>query len=174
MRKKRYKRTDTIQPPFLFSEEEMLGILMGNDPKRPTVSLSENQDSESPAVCQQEMPGVGSLTDCQQESPATPPEKISIKDAMSEALDRLRSMPLNDISAVAMKCAVIIANENMTPSNNEDKGSVFHISEIGDTPLGYNRLVGYQYASFYLAYPQMLDKINLPYHDDFQQVISSS
>lgn len=92
---------------------------------------------------------------------------LAVMYFMVDALQFFDKMPKDKIKAIAFEIA-LIGTQGINPAS----GHTYRVNSIPEKEFsGYN-LLGYYYVSWSLAIPEMVDKLNLPYNNEYKLAVS--
>lgn len=160
MKKKRNKGKDDPEL-FLFSNSEMEGV------QADTVTPVE-QTTVTPAEQTVVTPTGQTTVEAEQTTKSfdeidIDPERIS--DEMYYAIKHLRHLDISAIRMIAMESAMIWQNGK----NIRDE---YTVQSLPGWTLDLYQFIAYYYCSFNMAFPNMMDKVQLPYEKEYQQALA--
>lgn len=160
MKKKRNKGKDDPEL-FLFSNSEMEGV------QADTVTLVE-QTTVTPVEQTVVTPTEQTTVEAEQTTQSfddidIDPERIS--DEMYYAIKHLRHLDISAIRMIAMESAMIWQNGK----NIRDE---YTVQSLPGWTLDLYQFIAYYYCSFNMAFPNMMDKVQLPYEKEYQQALA--
>ena len=88
-----------------------------------------------------------------------------ISDEMYYAIKHLRHLDISAIRMIAMESAMIWQNGK----NIRDE---YTIQSLPEWTLDLYQFIAYYYCSFNMAFPNMMDKVQLPYEKEYQQALA--
>ncbi len=168
-RKRRKTASVDKRQLMLFSDEEMERGSLVSAPE-PIVAVSQ-APAPLPFSPESEMVETENHAPFEETAPAEtfPDNRHSAEhdlllNAMRSAINRLSTMHTNQIRLIAMESATRAQNG----INTEQKYTIQALNQLNLN--GYDFIAIY-YVSFARAFPGMLDKINLPYADVYEEAL---
>ena len=80
------------------------------------------------------------------------------------AIRHLKRLDVNQVRMLAMEMAMVWQNGN-------NLQETYVLQSVPDMQLDYHQFIAYYYCSFNMAFPNMMDKIQLPYEKEFQSAM---
>lgn len=160
MKKKRNKGKDDPEL-FLFSNSEMEGV------QADTVTPVE-QTTVTPVEQTVVTPTGQTTVEAEQTTQSFDEIDIDserISDEMYYAIKHLRHLDISAIRMIAMESAMIWQNGK----NIRDE---YTVQSLPGWTLDLYQFIAYYYCSFNMAFPNMMDKVQLPYEKEYQQALA--
>lgn len=153
---------------FLFSNSEMEGVQADTvTPVEQTTVTPVEQTIVTPAgqpaeTAEQPAVTAGQTARCFDDIEI---DSERISDEMYYAIKHLRHLDISAIRMIAMESAMIWQNGK----NIRDEYSV---QSLPEWTLDLYQFIAYYYCSFSMAFPNMMDKVQLPYEKEYQQALA--
>lgn len=77
------------------------------------------------------------------------------------AIRHLKRLDVNQVRMIAMEMAMVW-------QNGKNLQETYVLQSIPNMEIDYHQFIAYYYCSFNMAFPNMMDKIQLPYEKEFQ------
>lgn len=148
-RKKKKNKQDLSM--LLFSHEEMAGTTLPTPEEKPKEGVITFMEEDMPD------------DEYQEHDPYSIDSGILTKE-MFFAIRHLKRLDMNQVRMAAMEMAMVWQNGN----NLRD---TYTIQSIPDLRMDYHQFIAYYYCSFNLAFPNMIDKLKLPYEKEYQHAM---
>lgn len=149
--KRKKKKTKQDLSMFLFSHEEMVGEDIPKEESDTKESLISFKEEDIPQL------------DFQGQESFIIDSGILAKD-MFFAIRHLRCLDINQVRMVAMEMAMVW-------QNGKNLKDTYTIQSIPEMRMDYHQFVAYYYCSFNMAFPNMIDKLQLPYEKEYQRAM---
>ncbi|MBR5060734.1 MAG: hypothetical protein IKX24_01165 [Prevotella sp.] len=149
--KRNKKKTKQDLSMFLFSHEEMSGEELHKEESLPKEGLISFTEEDVP------------LSDSQDHEPFHIDSGILTKD-MFFAIRHLKRIDINQVRMAAMEMAMVW-------QNGKNLKETYTIQSIPDLRMDYHQFIAYYYCSFNMAFPNMVDKLQLPYEKEYQRAM---
>ncbi len=153
--RKRKKVID--EGPFLFSEEEMLGMIENVTIIQTPEPPKETKPSENVEVSETKVESSASLELSSDE------RMIS---TMTEVLRQMSYMTKSDIRRIAFTITVVC-------EQGMDLNKMYNIPVIQECEITGYELAAWCYCTFMSAFPSMQDKLQLPYAEHYNKAMES-
>lgn len=153
--RKRKKVID--EGPFLFSEEEMLGMIENVTIIQTPEPPKETKPSENVEVSETKVESSASLELSSDE------RMIS---TMTEVLRQMSYMTKSDIRRIAFTITVVC-------EQGMDLNKMYNIPVIQECEITGYELAAWCYCTFMSAFPSMQDKLHLPYAEHYNKAMES-
>ena len=153
--RKRKKVID--EGPFLFSEEEMLGMIENVTIIQTPEPPKETKPSENVEVSETKVESSASLELSSDE------RMIS---TMTEVLRQMSYMTKSDIRRIAFTITVVC-------EQGMDLNKMYNIPVIQECEITGYELAAWCYCPFMSAFPSMQDKLQLPYAEHYNKAMES-
>lgn len=153
--RKRKKVID--EGPFLFSEEEMLGMIENVTIIQTPEPSKETKPSENVEVSETKVESSASLELSSDE------RMIS---TMTEVLRQMSYMTKSDIRRIAFTITVVC-------EQGMDLNKMYNIPVIQECEITGYELAAWCYCTFMSAFPSMQDKLQLPYAEHYNKAMES-
>ena len=153
--RKRKKVID--EGPFLFSEEEMLGMIENVTIIQTPEPPKETKPSENVEVSETKVESSASLELSSDE------RMIS---TMTEVLRQMSYMTKSDIRRIAFTITVVC-------EQGMDLNNMYNIPVIQECEITGYELAAWCYCTFMSAFPSMQDKLQLPYAEHYNKAMES-
>ena len=153
---------------FLFSNSEMEGVQADTvTPVEQTTVTPAEQTIVTPAgqpaeTADQPAVTAGQTARCFDDIEI---DSERISDEMYYAIKHLRHLDISAIRMIAMESAMIWQNGK----NIRDE---YTIQSLPGWTLDLYQFIAYYYCSFNMAFPNMMDKVQLPYEKEYQQALA--
>lgn len=147
------KKTIVDEGPFLFSEEEMAGKIE---------NVTIVQASQKAKVV--DTPQDSTVVSDPDVNTPSPTSELSSDDRMVEEMTKvLREMSYMDISRIRL----IALTTTMKGQQGVDLNESYNIPAIKNEDITGYELAAWCYCSFMEAFPQMKDKLQMPYENQY-------
>ena len=143
--------------PFLFSEEEMLGMIENVTIIQTPEPPKETKPSENVEVSETKVESSASLELSSDE------RMIS---TMTEVLRQMSYMTKSDIRRIAFTITVVC-------EQGMDLNKMYNIPVIQECEITGYELAAWCYCTFMSAFPSMQDKLQLPYAEHYNKAMES-
>ena len=154
MRKKRKTIRDLSM--YLFSHEEMKGthvpeppMEQGLVPETNPVTKKEEKEEDTPLDNHNTSFEIDS--------------RILTKE-MFFAIRHLKRLDVNQVRMLAMEMAMVW-------QNGKNLKETYTLQSMPDMQMDYHQFIAYYYCSFNMAFPNMMNKLQLPYEKEFQSAM---
>lgn len=149
-RKKKKARQDLSM--LLFSHEEMSGSEITKIEEKPKEGVISFAEDDVP------------MDEYQEQVSFSIDSGILAKE-MFFAIRHLKRLDINQVRMAAMEMAMIW-------QDGKNLKECYTIQSIPDLKMDYHQFIAYYYCSFNLVFPNMIDKLKLPYEREYQQAMN--
>ena len=157
MKRKKKKNTQDLSM-FLFSHEEMTG----NEMPAPVV---EQDNIPEPSVeWQEEKRTIVPDTETIAHEVSYEIDSRILSKEMFFAIRHLKRLDVNQVRMLAMEMAIVW-------QNGENRRESYVLQSLPDMEFDYHQFIAYYYCSFNMVFPNMMDKLQLPYEKEFQNAM---
>lgn len=152
MIRRKKKKTKQDLSMLLFSNEEMSGTEL--------VQIEKEFKEGVISFIEEDVPS----NEYQEHEPFSIDSGILAKD-MFFAIRHLKRLDINQVRMTAMEMAMVWQDgKNLKES--------YTIQSIPDLKMDFHQFIAYYYCSFNLVFPNMIDKLKLPYEKEYQQAMN--
>lgn len=156
MKKKRKNVRDLSM--YLFSNEEMKGTNVPQPPVKEdvvpaTITETKKEEVEEENVTLLDNPNTSFEID----------SRILTKE-MFFAIRHLKRLDVNQVRMLAMEMAMVW-------QNGKNQKESYTLQSMPDMQMDYHQFIAYYYCSFNMAFPNMMNKLQLPYEKEFQNAM---
>lgn len=159
VRKSKKKQID--EGPFLFNEEEMLGLIE-------RVSVIQSLEQECPKE-EKSSVTVNVESEVRKEAEVSPDEPFSDELMVRVMTDVLHQMTVMDKSNIRRIAFIITAQ----CQQGLDMNKTYSVPVIQDSDITGYELAAWCYCTFVEAFPSMSDKLQLPYAEHYKKAKES-
>ena len=157
MKRKKKKNINDLSM-FLFSNEEMTGTPVAKNPVVEEKPIPEHKETE---VETKETPSVVPTSDIPHHDVSFEIDSHLLSKEMFFAIRHLKRLDVNQVRMLAMEMAMVW-------HNGKNLQETYVLQSIPDMQLDYHQFIAYYYCSFNMVFPNMMNKIQLPYEKEFQ------
>lgn len=158
MKKKKKKNIRDLSM-LLFSHEEMTGKsveVLASEPNTTPQQTLEKEETETKKI-------VPEKETIHHDYSFEVDSRLLTKE-MFFAIRHLKRLDVNQVRMLAMEMAMVWQNGN-------NLQETYILQSVPDMQLDYHQFIAYYYCSFNMAFPNMMDKIQLPYEKEFQSAM---
>lgn len=153
----RKRKKDIDEGPFLFSEEEMLGMIENVTIIQTPEPPKETKPSENVEVSETKVESSASLE-------LSSDERIVV--AMTNVLWQMKHMDKSQIRRIAFSITVMC-------QQGLELNKSYSVPVIQDEEMSGCELAAWCYCTFMSAFPSMQDKLQLPYAEHYNKAMES-